>query len=60
MAGGISYALVTTQLGLAVAIPLLLLQSLLQAQANRIVEILDYQSERLYEQYDQIFTEKLN
>jgi len=53
MAGGISYALVTTQLGLAVAIPLLLLQSLLHAQANRIVEILDQQSERLYEQHDQ-------
>ncbi|SDY36535.1 MotA/TolQ/ExbB proton channel family protein [Nitrosomonas halophila] len=53
MAGGISYALVTTQLGLAVAIPLLLLQSLLHAQANRIVEILDQQSARLYEQYDQ-------
>lgn len=53
MAGGISYALVTTQLGLAVAIPLLLLQSFLHAQANRIVEILDQQSARLFERYDQ-------
>ncbi|MCL7421201.1 MAG: MotA/TolQ/ExbB proton channel family protein [Methylobacter sp.] len=53
MAGGISYALVTTQLGLAVAIPLLLLQSFLHAQANRIVEILDQQSNRLFEQHDQ-------
>lgn len=52
MAGGISYALVTTQLGLAVAIPLLLLQSFLHAQANRIVEILDQQSARLFEQHD--------
>ena len=53
MAGGISYALVTTQLGLAVAIPLLLLQSFLHAQANRIVEILDQQSNRLFEQHEQ-------
>lgn len=53
MAGGISYALVTTQFGLAVAIPLLLLQSFLHAQANRIVEILDQQSIRLFEQYEQ-------
>lgn len=52
MAGGISYALVTTQLGLAVAIPLLLLQSFLHAQANRIVEILDQQSARLFESHD--------
>lgn len=52
MAGGISYALVTTQLGLAVAIPLLLLQSFLHAQANRIVEILDQQSTRLFEQHE--------
>lgn len=51
MAGGISYALVTTELGLAVAIPLLLLQSFLHAQANRIVEILDQQSARLFEQH---------
>ncbi|MBU2569841.1 MAG: MotA/TolQ/ExbB proton channel family protein [Gammaproteobacteria bacterium] len=57
MAGGISYALVTTQLGLAVAIPLLLLQSFLHAQANRIVEILDQQSTRLFEQYEQPTTE---
>ena len=52
MAGGISYALVTTQLGLSVAIPLLLLQSFLHAQANRLVEILDQQSARLFEMHD--------
>lgn len=52
MAGGISYALVTTQLGLSVAIPLLLLQSFLHAQANRIVEILDQKSAQLFEVYD--------
>ena len=38
MSGGISQALVTTQLGLAVAIPLVLLHSLLTGQANRLVE----------------------
>ena len=38
MSGGISQALVTTQLGLAVAIPLVLLHSLLTGQVNRLVE----------------------
>jgi len=38
MSGGISQALVTTQLGLAVAIPLVLFHSLLAGRANRLVE----------------------
>jgi biopolymer transport protein ExbB len=38
MSGGISQALVTTQLGLAVAIPLVLFHSVLVGRANRIVE----------------------
>ncbi|MEM8817727.1 MAG: MotA/TolQ/ExbB proton channel family protein [Pseudomonadota bacterium] len=38
MSGGISQALITTQLGLAVAIPLVLLHSLLTGQVNRLVE----------------------
>lgn len=38
MSGGISQALVTTQLGLAVAIPLVLFHSLLAGRANRMVE----------------------
>ncbi len=38
MAGGISQALVTTQLGLSVAIPLVLFHSLLVGKANRLVE----------------------
>ncbi len=38
MSGGISQALVTTQLGLAVAIPLVLFHSLLTGRANRLVE----------------------
>lgn len=40
MSGGISQALVTTQLGLAVAIPLVLLHSLLTGRVNRLVESL--------------------
>jgi len=40
MSGGISQALVTTQLGLAVAIPLVMFHSLLVGRANRIVETL--------------------
>lgn len=55
MAGGISYALVTTQLGLAVAIPLLLLHSFLHGQANRIVDVLDQEAARLFERYDGSF-----
>ncbi len=38
MSGGISEALITTQLGLAVAIPLVLLHSLLTGRVNRVVE----------------------
>lgn len=44
MAGGISYALVTTVEGLVVAVPILLLHSLLSARSNRLVQILDEQS----------------
>ncbi|MDH4048218.1 MAG: MotA/TolQ/ExbB proton channel family protein [Gammaproteobacteria bacterium] len=38
MSGGISEALITTQLGLSVAIPLVLFHSLLAGRANRLVE----------------------
>lgn len=38
MSGGISQALVTTQLGLSVAIPLVMFHSLLTGRANRLVE----------------------
>ncbi len=41
MSGGISQALVTTQLGLAVAIPLLLIHSFVQSRANNLVTELD-------------------
>ena len=44
MAGGISEALVTTMLGLVVAIPLVLLHSLLKTSSRRILETLGEQS----------------
>ncbi|MEE9412492.1 MAG: MotA/TolQ/ExbB proton channel family protein [Methylococcales bacterium] len=44
MAGGISQALITTQLGLMVAIPLLFLHSLVASRSKGIIQILDEQS----------------
>ena len=44
MAGGISQALVTTVLGLVVAIPLTLIHSLLAAKARRMVHVLEEQA----------------
>ena len=44
MADGISQALVTTVLGLVVAIPLLFLHSLLSARSRSLVRILDEQA----------------
>lgn len=44
MAGGISQALVTTMLGLMVAIPLLFLHSLMLTRSKRLIQILDEQS----------------
>ena len=44
MAGGISQALITTQLGLMVAIPLLFLHSLVTSRSKNIIQILDEQS----------------
>lgn len=41
MSGGISQALITTQLGLAVAIPVLVLHGLINGWANRLVEVLE-------------------
>lgn len=47
MSGGISLALITTVVGLVVAIPLLLIHSVLSAKSNRIVQILDQKSAAL-------------
>jgi biopolymer transport protein ExbB len=44
MAGGISQALVTTVLGLSVAIPLLLIHALLSGQSRALVEVLEEQT----------------
>ena len=44
MAGGISQALMTTVLGLVVAVPLLFLHSLIVARSRAIVQRLDQQS----------------
>ncbi len=44
MAGGISMALVTTVLGLVMAIPLVLLHSMLNGRTKSLVQILEYQS----------------
>ena len=47
MSGGISQALVTTELGLAVAIPILLIHSMLSGKSNRLVQVLDEESAAL-------------
>lgn len=44
MAGGISQALVTTVLGLVVAVPLILLHSMLAGRSRRLIQILEQQS----------------
>jgi biopolymer transport protein ExbB len=47
MSGGISQALVTTELGLAVAIPLVLVHSFLAGRSNQVIRLLDQQSAAL-------------
>jgi biopolymer transport protein ExbB len=47
MSGGISQALVTTELGLAVAIPILVIHSALSSKSNRLIQILDEESAAL-------------
>lgn len=47
MSGGISEALVTTELGLVVAIPTLLIHSFLTGRANNVIEVLEHHSTRL-------------
>lgn len=53
MSSGISQALITTQLGLAVAIPILLFHSFLQGKVAYMVEIMDSRSVELYEDHHQ-------
>jgi biopolymer transport protein ExbB len=49
MSSGISQALITTQLGLVVAIPLLLAHSFLHGKANGMVAILEQRGARMFE-----------
>ena len=44
MAGGISQALITTMLGLCVAIPTVFLHSMMAGQSRRIIEVLEGQA----------------
>ena len=50
MSGGISQALVTTQLGLAVAVPLLLIHSFLRGRASRVAALVTQEAAQLHEQ----------
>ncbi len=50
MAGGISTALVTTMLGLCVAIPTVFLHSIMAGQSKKVVEVLEEQSTGLVAQ----------
>lgn len=50
MSGGISQALVTTELGLLVAVPLTLLHTMLSSRSRRLVEELDERSTQLIAQ----------
>jgi biopolymer transport protein ExbB len=51
MAGGISSALITTVLGLMVAIPTVLLHTLVNSRAQKIIHILDEQSTGIIAQH---------
>ena len=53
MAGGISQALVTTVLGLVVAIPMVLIHTLLSGQSRKIVNILNSQSAGIVAQHSE-------
>ncbi len=53
MAGGISQALMTTVLGLVVAIPMVLLHTIVSGQSRRIVNILQSQSAGLVAQHSE-------
>ncbi|NNC55571.1 MAG: MotA/TolQ/ExbB proton channel family protein, partial [Pseudomonadales bacterium] len=44
MAGGISQALITTVLGLTVAIPTLLLHNIVQSRARHVTDILQHEA----------------
>jgi len=51
MAGGISQALVTTVLGLVVAVPLVILHSMLNGRSRRLIQMLEHQSSGVVAQH---------
>jgi biopolymer transport protein ExbB len=53
MAGGISQALMTTVLGLVVAIPMVLLHTVVSGQSRKIINILQSQSAGLVAQHSE-------
>lgn len=53
MAGGISQALVTTVLGLCVAIPTVLLHTLVSGRSRRIIEVLEEQATGMVAEYSE-------
>tara|TARA_Y100001949_G_C15868018_1_gene278213 strand:- start:443 stop:790 length:348 start_codon:yes stop_codon:yes gene_type:complete len=53
MAGGISQALMTTVLGLCVAIPMVLLHTLVSGQSRKIINILQSQSAGIVAQHSE-------
>jgi biopolymer transport protein ExbB len=53
MAGGISQALMTTVLGLVVAIPMVLLHTVVSGKSRKIVNILQSQSAGLVAQHSE-------
>ena len=60
MSSGISQALVTTVMGLVVAIPLLLLHSFISGKSNKVIHILDEKSKSFVAQLAQASQGKLN
>jgi biopolymer transport protein ExbB len=56
MAGGISQALVTTVLGLVVAIPMVLLHTIVSGQSKKIINILQSQSAGLVAEHSEAHT----
>ena len=51
MADGISQALVTTVLGLVVAVPLILLHSILAGRSRKLIQTLEYQASGIVAQH---------
>lgn len=59
MAGGISQALVTTVLGLVVAIPMVLLHTLVSGRSKRIVQVLQEQSAGIIAEHAEQHTKRV-